>query len=549
VRTLEPKDSTVKPDRGGARHPLIELTLSRLREFVREPEAIFWAFGFPILMSIAMAVAFPSREAPPARVGIEAGEAGAALRGTLEKGEGLTIVEIPADAQERALRDGDVDVMVLATEPPTYRFDPARDESRVARLVVDNALKRAAGRPDPWTAREEPVDVPGSRYVDWLIPGIVGLGIMSTGMWGIGFSIVQARLRKVLKLLMASPMRRREYLLGQLFARLMFLAPEVAVPVGFGVFALGMPFRGSIGALTMVSLVGALAFGALGLLVASRVRTFEAISGLMNLLMTPMWIVSGVFFSASNFPEALQPVIQALPLTQMYAVSWEFCRSGPWWCSRWPCGFFDGGDFAFSDGVSTSAIHRVIESHSANTGDSIAILDGPRSLNYRDLNQRANATARRLIGHGFRRGSVAVVKMAPSLELAVTLLAVLKAGGAYTWIDPQDASSWPMGVSIVLGRQDDEQECVAVNLATGAPEYSAPNLPIITRPSDVACVLRDQRGEPAVLIRHEAITSQSSPVPTVARWAAESGALDLWLALMAGSTAVLTVGAVESAAA
>lgn len=305
------------PDRGGARHPLVELTLARLREFVREPEALFWAFGFPILMSVAMAVAFPGGEASPVLVGIEAGPAGAALSRTLESVDGIMVLELPADAQARALRDGDVHLVVIGTDPPTYRFDPARAESRIARLVVDNALKRAAGRADPWTAREEPVTVPGSRYVDWLIPGIVALGIMSTGMWGVGFSIVQARLRKVLKLLMASPMRKREYLLAQLFARLMFLLPEVAVPLTFGVLALGMPFRGSIGALTTVSLVGALAFGALGLLVASRVRTFEAISGMMNLLMTPMWILSGVFFSASNFPEALQPVIQALPLTAL----------------------------------------------------------------------------------------------------------------------------------------------------------------------------------------------------------------------------------------
>ncbi len=293
------------------------MTLSRLREFVREPEALFWAFGFPIVMSVAMAIAFPGGDAAPVLVGVEAGAAGDELRRTLGGVEGITVREPSPEAQERALREGNVHVLVRGTDPPTYRFDPARDESRLARLVVDNALKRAAGRSDPWTASEEPVEVPGSRDVDWLSPGIVGLGIMSTGMWGIGFSIVQARMRKVLKLLMASPMRKREYLQAQLFARLMFLAPEVAVPVGFGVFVLGMPMRGSVGALVGVSLVGALAFGAIGLLAASRVRTFEAISGLMNLLMTPMWILSGVFFSASNFPEALQPVIQALPLTAL----------------------------------------------------------------------------------------------------------------------------------------------------------------------------------------------------------------------------------------
>ena len=183
--------------------------------------------------------------------------------------------------------------------------------------MVDDALKHAAGRTDPWSAREDPVQVPGSRYVDWLIPGIVGLNIMGTSMWGIGFSIVQARMRKLLKRLVASPMLKREYLLAQIGGRLILLAPEAGVPLLFGVFVLGLPIHGSLVATSIVCLVGALAFGGVGLLLASRARTFEAISGLMNMTMVPMWVLSGVFFSSSNFPQALQPLIQALPLTAL----------------------------------------------------------------------------------------------------------------------------------------------------------------------------------------------------------------------------------------
>lgn len=305
------------PDRGGARHPLVELTLARLREFIREPEALFWAFLFPVLMSVAMAVAFPARGSRPVIVAIEPGPRLEAARRALADVSGITLRDIPAEQQRQSLREGIVHLILVPTDPPTYRFDGAREEGRVARLLVDDALKRTAGRADPFIARDEPVQIAGSRYIDWLIPGLVGLGIMSTGMWGVGFSIVQARLRKVLKLLVASPMRRREYLLAQIQARLMFLAPEVAVPIGFGALALGMPVHGSLGAIAAVALIGALAFAALGLLAASRVRTFEAISGIMNLVMTPMWIVSGVFFSASNFPDAIQPLIQLLPLTAL----------------------------------------------------------------------------------------------------------------------------------------------------------------------------------------------------------------------------------------
>ncbi len=304
-------------DRGGARHPLIELALARLREFVREPEAVFWAFIFPILMSVTMALAFPRGGTKPAIVGIEPGEGAAALREVLGHEPGIVIRDMPAGAEARALRAGDVHLLVVPATPPVYRFDPAREESRVARLLVDSALKKAAGRNDPWLAREEPLDVPGSRYVDWLIPGIVGLSIMGTSMWSIGFAIVQARMRKLLKRLVASPMRKREYLLAQVAGRLVLLAPEAGAPLVFGVMVLGMPIRGSILAMSVVCLAGALSFGGIGLLLASRARTFEAISGLMNLSTVPMWVLSGVFFSASNFPQSMQPIIRVLPLTAL----------------------------------------------------------------------------------------------------------------------------------------------------------------------------------------------------------------------------------------
>jgi ABC-type multidrug transport system permease subunit len=303
--------------RGGASHPLVELTLARLREIVREPEALFWAFVFPIVMSVAMAVAFPSSTGAPVPVGVLRGDGAEGLRAALAASPGLAPRLVEPGEDTRALRDGAVDLVVVAGSPPTYRFDPARAESRAARLVVDDALKRAAGRGDPWTAREERVDVPGSRYVDWLIPGLVGMGIAATGVWGIAFSIVQARMRKLLKRLVASPMRKSHYLLAQVLARMLFLLPEVGVPLLFGRFVIGMPMHGSLAALAVVSITGALSLGAVGLLAGSRMKSFEAVSGLVNLILLPMWIASGVFFSAARFPEAVQPLVQAMPLTAL----------------------------------------------------------------------------------------------------------------------------------------------------------------------------------------------------------------------------------------
>jgi ABC-2 type transport system permease protein len=302
--------------RGGAYSPIVELTLSRVREIVREPELLFWSFVFPILMAVALAVAFPSRTAP-AIVGIEPGAGYDAARAILQAQPGIKLRDVPAGGESRALREGEVHLLLVPATPPTYRFDPTRAEGRAARLLVDDALKRAAGRSDPWVAREAPVQVAGSRYVDWLIPGIVGMNVMGTSMWGIAFSIVTARMRKLLKRLIASPMRRRDYLLAQLLARVLFLAPEVIVPLAFGALVLGMPIHGSWMSIAVVSVIGALAFGAIGLLAATRIRTIEGISGLMNVIMLPMWILSGVFFSSSNFPDAVQPFVHALPLTAL----------------------------------------------------------------------------------------------------------------------------------------------------------------------------------------------------------------------------------------
>ena len=303
--------------RGGAHHPLIELTLARLREFIREPEALFWSFLFPIVMSVAMAIAFPSAGSQAVRVGVAPGAAAEALRKMLAADPGIEVRDVPPEQELRQLREGDVHVIIRPGDPPTYRFDPDRAESRVARLVVDNLLKRAGGRSEPWQAREDAIAIPGSRYVDWLIPGIMALNIMNNGMWSIGFMTVQARLRKLLKRLAASPMKKREFLLAQVLARLIFLGPEIAVPLVFGALAFGMPIRGSILSIGFVALIGALTFGAIGLLLGSRARTLEAISGLMNLTSVPMWVLSGVFFSSSNFPAVVQPLIHALPLTAL----------------------------------------------------------------------------------------------------------------------------------------------------------------------------------------------------------------------------------------
>lgn len=299
------------------RSPLFQLTLARIRGFFREPSAVFWTFAFPVLLTIALGIAFRARPPEPVRTAVVASPGADAVRATLAAGEGVTVEVVPADAARAALRTGRVSIVVVPGDPPEFRYDPTRPESRLARAVVDDLLQRAAGRRDPLPVEDRRVTEPGARYVDFLVPGLVGMNIMSAGMWGIGWVIVEDRQKKLLRRMVATPMRRSEYLLSFVLVRLLFLLLEVPVLVGFGVLAFGIPLRGSLGALAAVAVLGALAFAGLGLLVASRAKNTQTASGLMNLVMMPMFVLSGVFFSVENFPRSFQPLIRALPLTAL----------------------------------------------------------------------------------------------------------------------------------------------------------------------------------------------------------------------------------------
>jgi len=300
------------------RFPLYALTRARVLEFIREPEAVFWVFAFPVIMALVLGFAFRDHAPDRIPVGVAGGPGLAPLGGAALQSPALkTSAFGTLEAGLQALRTGKIALLVEARDPLVYHFDPTRPDARLARLEVDDAIQRAAGRKDPVQFREEPMHEKGSRYIDFLLPGILGLNLMGTGIWGIGFGIVNARLKKTLKLMTATPMRKSEYLLAQIFSRFVFLILEIAVILLFGVLAFGVPIRGSLALLLSTALLGSLAFAGLGLLVAARAQTLEAASGLMNFVMVPMWLLSGVFFSAERFPNAAQPLIRALPLTAL----------------------------------------------------------------------------------------------------------------------------------------------------------------------------------------------------------------------------------------
>ncbi len=297
--------------------PLRELVLARVRSFLREPEALFWTFGFPIIMAVGLGLAFRDNPQERSAVAVERGSAAERWLPALRASKELEVRVLSADSAAIAMRKGDASVVLSGTDRLVYRFDPARPESRVARLLADQAVQRASGvRPAVVTA-EDARRLPGSRYIDWVIPGIVGLNLMSTGMWGMGFGLVQMRQKKQLKRLASTPMRRRDFLLAQILGRLVFLALEVPPIFLFAYLAFGVRTQGSLLALAVVVTFGATIFAGLGLLCAARPRTMEGVSGLLNMAMLPMFVLSGVFFPASRYPDAVQPLVQALPLTAL----------------------------------------------------------------------------------------------------------------------------------------------------------------------------------------------------------------------------------------
>lgn len=294
------------------RSSLYQLSMLRFRLTLREPEAIFWVFIFPILLAVGLGIAFRNR---PADV-LQAGATTSQLTRALAADEGLTATTMDEQAGTRALATGSI--LLLAIQQPdgvAYRYDDSNPDARTARLLADRAIQTAAGRREAVSSVNQQIHEPGARYIDFVVPGLLGMNLMGSAIWGIGFSIVEARQKKLLKRLVASPMRRWQFLAAYLISRLAMLILEVAAFLGFARLMFAVPFRGSLWQLALLCVLASLSFSALGLLVSSRARTMEAASGLMNLVMLPMWILSGVFFSATRFPAVIQPVVRALPLT------------------------------------------------------------------------------------------------------------------------------------------------------------------------------------------------------------------------------------------
>ncbi len=314
--------SHARPPQNGRWSAYLHLLVARLKELRREPEVVFWVFLFPLLLALGLGIAFRNKPADVTSVAIVSGpgaqDALAMIQGSPLKSSIRAEVLDPTSAM-KGFRLGKYDLVIESNGNGgfRYRYDPARPESVLSRTEVDDALQAAAGRKNPVPTSAQASSEPGSRYIDFLIPGLLGMNLMNSGMWGIGFALVEMRQRKLLKRFVATPMRRSDFLLALTSSRIVLMLLEVGLLLGFGGLVFHMRVLGSVFTIVFLGAIGAVAFGGLGLLTASRAQKIESVSGLMNLVMMPMWIFSGVFFSYERFPAVVHPLIKMLPLTAL----------------------------------------------------------------------------------------------------------------------------------------------------------------------------------------------------------------------------------------
>jgi ABC-type multidrug transport system permease subunit len=308
---------------------LWQLTLARFREFYREPAALFWVYGFPLILSFALGMAFRETPVPPASVDIQSDAndpAVAGLRAVLTEDQGLKVEVHDETAARQRLRTSKTDLVIVprphTAGGPEFVYDKTRSEGVLARNAVERTLLRSKNQQLPPDQRlpeptERTVSEPGSRYIDFLIPGLLGINLLGGGLFGVGFAVTDLRVRKLLKRFAATPMRRSDFMISLMLSRLVFTLIDVALLLTFAYFVFDIEVRGNALAFVVLIAAGGACFAGLGLLIGARAKTLETAAGLVNALMLPMYVLSGVFFSASRFPDAVQPFIQALPLTAL----------------------------------------------------------------------------------------------------------------------------------------------------------------------------------------------------------------------------------------
>jgi ABC-2 type transport system permease protein len=327
---------------------LWQLTSSLFKEIIREPGVLFWGILFPILMSLGLGIAFTKKADTIRKVGvISAGDnshvtdTGSVLFNFLDKnceknsqadtdswkwklilkdeklGNSIFLFrEMEWQKAMMALKRGTINIVLVEKEGHTeYHFDPMNADAQLTYLKLNSLI---GSRLIVETAPAEyvrPLTVTGTRYIDFLVPGLITMGVMMSSMWGISYGIIEKRSKKLLRRLVATPMRKSHFLVALITVRIAMNFLESLILIVFALFAFKMVIQGDISALILLFLAGNIAFSGIAVFVSSHTSNTEVGNGLINFVVMPMMVLSGIFFSYHNFPDWSIPFIQKIPLT------------------------------------------------------------------------------------------------------------------------------------------------------------------------------------------------------------------------------------------
>lgn len=297
---------------------LVQLVLAQFKEFVREPGVLFWGFIFPILIAGILGLAFMQRPDIKSTVAVvgerEAMDTPLQRRlDSLNKAEGFHLIYLSKEEALAKVRRGEIALYMEETGDgeAVFHYDPVNNDARMQYLSITNALLS----PGNDQFREAHITARGNRYIDFLVPGLIAMGIMNSCLWGIGWNLIDYRIKKLMRRMVATPMKKSVFLLALFISRGVLLLIEASIIVAFAYFAFDVTIQGSVPAFFMVFLSGLTAFAGLAALMASRARHSQVGNGLINAITLPMIILSGIFFSYQNFPDWVVAMVRFLPLS------------------------------------------------------------------------------------------------------------------------------------------------------------------------------------------------------------------------------------------
>ena len=329
---------------------LWQLIVALFREIIREPGVLFWGILFPILMSLGLGLAFTRKTDVIRKVAIinitessAIGSENSAVAGFLKinceknvsggsdtwqwkytiRDEKLgnsvfLFYKMQWDEAIKLLKRGTINVLVLGkNDSIEYHFDPMNPDAQLTYLKLSTIVGKRVLQPVQTNAEIKPLTVNGTRYIDFLVPGLIAMGVMMSSMWGISYGIIEKRSKKLLRRLVATPMKKSHFLIALITVRITMNFIESLVLFLFALFAFKMSIQGNISALILMFLSGNIAFAGIAVFVSSHTSNTEVGNGLINFVVFPMMVLSGIFFSYQNFPDWSLPFIKNLPLTML----------------------------------------------------------------------------------------------------------------------------------------------------------------------------------------------------------------------------------------